>query len=295
MDIIDKNTRMDTKKQDNAPNIPRPVEIQSVIDIDIDKIRLNPYQPRKSFDDQKLHELAESIRQNGILQPIVVRPVDNGAFELVAGERRFRAAVLAGLDSIPGVARQLSEKESLEIALIENLQREDIKPLECAQAYRRLMDEFGLTQEQVAERVGKSRPAVANTLRLLNLPAEILESLDREQITEGHARALLSIPNPEEQLKAWEKIVKDGLSVREAERLSRMSATGKPPRHVKVSRETRRHGQTNPHIANVEDKLRRFLGTKVSISINHENKGRIEIEFYGEDDLMRIIDLIFQT
>jgi len=123
MDIIDKNTRMDTKKQDNAPNIPRPVEIQSVIDIDIDKIRLNPYQPRKSFDDQKLHELAESIRQNGILQPIVVRPVDNGAFELVAGERRFRAAVLAGLDSIPGVARQLSEKESLEIALIENLQR----------------------------------------------------------------------------------------------------------------------------------------------------------------------------
>ncbi|MDI6827566.1 MAG: ParB/RepB/Spo0J family partition protein [Armatimonadota bacterium] len=283
---------MDIDKNDNSSHIPQPAEILSVMDINIDKIRLNPYQPRKAFDDQKLEELAESIRQNGILQPVVVRPVENGAFELVAGERRFRAAVLAGLGSIPAVARQITDKESLELALIENLQREDIKPLECAQAYRRLMDEFGLTQEQVAERVGKSRPAVANTLRLLNLPIQILESLEQEQITEGHARALLSISDPEEQLSVWKKVVKNGLSVRETERLSRMSATSRSSRRVKVSRETRRHGQLDPHLADVEDKLRRFLGTKVTISCNHEKKGSIEIEFYGEDDLMRIIDLI---
>lgn len=285
---------MHIQDDDVVEDAPQPAEILSVIDISLDRIRLSPYQPRRLLDDDKLDELAESIRQNGILQPVVVRPVGGGAFELVAGERRFRAAVQAGLGSIPAVARKLSDRQSLEIALIENLQREDIKPLECAQAYRRLMDEFGLSHEEIAVRVGKSRPAIANTLRLLNLPVLILESLDRADITEGHARALLSISDPEEQVRAWERVVKHGLSVRETERLSRSSTTSRTSKKRPVSRETGRHGRRDPNLADVEDKLRRFLGTRVLIT-RQGDKGRIEIEFYDDDDLMRILDLIAQV
>jgi len=269
---------------------PQPVEILSVIDLDLDRIRLNSQQPRKSFDEEKLDDLTESIRQNGVIQPVVVRPVDGGAFELVVGERRFRAAVLAGLKSIPAVARRVDDRQSLEIALVENLQREDIKALECAEAYRRLMDEFGLSQEEIAARVGKKRPTVANTLRLLNLPPAILESLDRKEITEGHARALLSISDPHEQLQIWQKVVRHGLTVREAERLSRMPRTSKT---AHVSRATGRHGRLDPNLADIEDKLRRFLGTKVSIT-RQGTRGKVEIAFYDDEDLMRILELISQ-
>lgn len=282
--------RMETVRSEFDRQVPEPAEILSVIDINLDTIRLSPYQPRKSFDDDGLDELTESIRRNGVLQPVVVRRVEDGSYELVAGERRFRAAVQAGLKSIPAVARVLTDRESLEIALIENLQREDIKPMERAQAYRRLIDEFGLTQEQVAATVGKSRPAVANTLRLLNLPLPVIESVDREEISEGHARALLSIADPETQMSVWEKIVRRGLSVREAERLSRMSEASGTSRTAHVPRETC-HGRRDPALADVEDKLRRYLGTKVVIS-RRRDKGRIEIEFYDEDDLMRILDLL---
>lgn len=276
---------------DQMAGIPQPVEILSVIDIS--KIRLNPNQPRKTFDEDKLEELSDSIREHGVIEPIIVRPSGDGVYELVAGERRFRAAVNAGLRSIPAVARVLNDRQSLELALIENIQREDIKPLECAEAYRRLMDEFGLTQEQVAERVGKSRSAVANTLRLLNLPPPILESLDKGEITEGHARALLSITDAEEQLHVWQKVVKDGLSVRETERLSRTPRASRTSRTSKVSRATGRHGH-DPYLSDVEDKLRRFLGTKVSIERQGDGKGRIVVEFYDDDDLMRILELISQ-
>lgn len=276
---------------DQMAGIPQPVEILSVIDIS--KIRLNPNQPRKTFDEDKLEELSDSIREHGVIEPIIVRPSGDGVYELVAGERRFRAAVNAGLRSIPAVARVLNDRQSLELALIENIQREDIKPLECAEAYRRLMDEFGLTQEQVAERVGKSRSAVANTLRLLNLPPPILESLDKGEITEGHARALLSITDAEEQLHVWQKVVKDGLSVRETERLSRTPRASRTSRTSKVSRATGRHGH-DPYLSDVEDKLRRFLGTKVSIERQGDGKGRIIVEFYDDDDLMRILELISQ-
>lgn len=276
-------------RKDTAEDIPQPVEILSVIDID--RIRLSPYQPRKSFDDEKLDELAESIREHGMIEPVIVRPTDAGAFELVAGERRFRAAVRAGLRSIPAVARALDDRQSFEVALIENLQREDIKPLECAEAYRRLMHEFGLTQEQIAQRVGKDRSTVANTLRLLNLPRPILESLDRDEITEGHARALLSIADPEAQVRAWERVVKRGLSVRDTERLSRMPSMSMTP---PVSRATKHYRDADPNLADVEDKLRRFLGTKVKIRQRDGAGGRIEIEFYEDGDLMRILELIAQ-
>ncbi len=281
---------METVRDDCDIRIPRPAEILSVIDLSLDRIRLNPNQPRKFFDDEKIEELAESIRRNGILQPVVVRPVDGGSFELVAGERRFRAAVQAGLRSIPAVSRVLDDLETLELALVENIQREDIKPLECAQAYRQLMDGFGLTQEQVAERVGKSRSAVANTLRLLNLPLPIIESLDRDEITEGHARALLSVTDHDRQIEIWQRIVRHGLSVREAERLSRTSGASKTSKTGDVSRETR-HRRPDPNLSDVEDKLRRYLGTRVVIS-RQGDKGSIGIEFYDDEDLLRIIDLL---
>ena len=279
-------------KRGTPDDTPQPVEILSVIDIN--KIRLNPRQPRRLLDEEKLDELTESLREHGMIEPVIVRPVDGDAFELVAGERRFRAAVQAGFRSIPAVARVLNDRQSLEIALVENLQREDIKPLECAQAYRRLMDEFGQTQEQIAERVGKKRPTVANTLRLLNLPPQILESLERDEITEGHARALLSIAEPDKQIQVWEQVVKQGLSVRETEQLSRTPRTSRPSRTSPVSRATGRHGHADPNLADIEDKLRRFLGTKVTITRQKGDSGRIGIEFYDDDDLMRILDLISQ-
>ena len=275
---------------DNVDDTPRPVEILSVIDIS--KIRLNANQPRKGFDEDALDELTDSIRQYGVIEPLIVRPVDEDTYELVAGERRFRAGVQAGLHSIPAVVRVLNDRQSLEITLIENLQREDIKPLECAQAYRRLIDEFGLTQDEVAERVGKKRPTIANTLRLLNLPPEILASLDKDEITEGHARALLSVIDIDTQITIWERVVSEGLSVRETEKLCR---SPEPGSKTKVARETRhRQRQDDPNLIDVQDKLRRFLGTKVSINRLSDNRGKIEIEFYDDEDLIRLLDLMSQ-
>ena len=272
-----------------AENTPQPAEILSIIDLDIDKIRLNPKQPRKFIDNERLGELADSIRQNGIIEPVIVRKVGDDSFELVAGERRFRAAVQVGLHNIPAVARVLNDLQTLEIALIENIQREDISPLECAEAYHRLIDEFHLTQEEISDRVGKKRSTVANTLRLLNLPQCIQDSLAICDISEGHARALLSIDDQERQLEVWRIVIKDGLSVREAERLSRQPKTSKTDN---VSRATGRHGQLDPHIVDVEDKLRRYLGTKVSINSVKGESGRIEIDFYDMEDFMRILELI---
>lgn len=262
-----------------------------IMELGVERIRLNPYQPRKYFDEQKLDELADSIRENGIIEPIIVRPMEDGVYELVAGERRFRASIRAGKKSILAVSRHMDDKKSLELALIENIQREDIKPLECAHAYRRLMDEFGLTQEMVADKVGKKRPTVANTLRLLHLPEQILDSLDKEEITEGHARALLSISDEAAQLVVWGEITNRGLSVRETERLARHPDAIKKGNLSNVARATK---GLNPDLSAVEDKLRRFLGTKVSISRMQGKSGKIEIEYYDDEDLMRLLDLMSQ-
>lgn len=280
------------RQNDMIDAVPQPIEILSVIDIN--KIRLNPNQPRKFFDEDKLEELTNSVREHGVIEPVIVRPVDNEAFELVAGERRFRAAVAAGLHGIPAVARVMNDRQMLEIGLVENIQREDINPVECAQAYRRLMDDFGMSQERIAERVGKKRSTIANTLRLLNLPARILESLDKGDISEGHARALLSIDDLDDQIDVWEKVVKEGLSVRETEKLSRTPKTKRTSKTPDVARATGRHGQTDPVLADVEDKLRRFLGTKVTIVTQPNAQGKIEIEFYDQEDLMRVLDLMSQ-
>ena len=241
----------------------------------------NPFQPRQAMDPQELSGLVDSIRRHGVLQPIVVRPAAGG-FEVVAGERRWRAAKAAGLSTIPVVVRTLTDQEALELALVENLQREDLNPMERARAYRRLMQDFGLTQEQIAERVGKSQPSVANALRLLNLPAQIQVSLEVGRITEGHARALLSAGNEGAMLKLWERVERRGLSVRETEQLARAS----------ISREIRRHPRAqDPQLRSVQQDLSRRYGTKVFVN-GSRTRGHVAFEYYSEEDLQRLLDLL---
>lgn len=195
-----------------------PVEAPSA-EVSVDSIQPNPRQPRTRFEDEALQELAASIRQVGVIQPLVVRPLSGGRYEIIAGERRFRAAQLAGLTSVPIVVRAAGNRESLELALIENVQREDIGPVEAARAYRLLMDEFNLKQDEVATRVGKSRSAIANTVRLLKLPAAVLEALNEGVLTEGHARPLLTVEDPARQMAYFEKIVAKKMSSREVEKM----------------------------------------------------------------------------
>jgi ParB family transcriptional regulator, chromosome partitioning protein len=267
-------------------------EERSTTDLSMEQIALNPYQPRKTFDDEKFRELVRSVRLHGILQPIVVRASGDSSYELVAGERRLRAAGEVGLTRIPAVIREFTNEQSLEVALVENLQREDIGAIEAASAYKRLVDEFGLTQDEIAFRLGKSRPGIANTLRLLNLPEEIQQSVSSRQITEGHARALLGIADSDRQLEVWRQTLAQHLSVRDTERLCRDG--GLPT----VSRETMRDAQSapvpaprDPNLVDAEDRLRKVFGTRVSISVG-KDRGRIEIDFYTEDDLTRILTIL---
>lgn len=261
------------------------------VEIELDRISMNPYQPRETVDEDKLQELVSSVRVHGILQPIVVRSKAGGNYELVAGERRYRAATAAGLTTIPAVVRELTDEQSLQVALIENLQREDINPVEAAIAYKRLGDEFGLSQEDMAFGLGKSRSAIANTLRLLNLPEEIKSHVRAGRLSEGHARAILSLGEENDQKELARRILDAGLSVREAEFLARnwssaQSRSGQP----NVSRETSPAAQ-DPNIPAIEATLREIYGTKVRLLVN-KDRGRIEIEFYSEDDLERILNLL---
>ena len=231
----------------------------------------------------KLAELAESIRIHGVLQPLVVRRHGDG-YQLVSGERRWRASQQAGLAEIPVVVRVLDDREMLEVALVENVQREDISPLEAAQAYRRLAEEFSLTQEEVSKRVGKSRSAVANTMRLLNLPPDIQASLSEGKITEGHARALLQIQDPAEREQTWRTILETGGTVRAAESAARQSGGARPAAATPARKD--------PHVAEVEGRLRRALGTRVEIVRRSGGRGIVSIEFYDDDDLNRILDTL---
>ena len=261
-------------------------------ELEVAAICANPYQPRKYFDDDKFQDLVNSVRVHGVLQPIVVRSKGNGEFELVAGERRLRAAKSAGLRRIPAVVREMTNEQSLQVALIENIQREDINAIDAAQAYKRLAEEFGLSQEDLAFQIGKSRSAVANTMRLLNLPGDVREHIKSGRLSEGHARALLSVEGADSQMELCKKIISAGLSVRDAERLTK--EWNKAPEsggiRENVSRETTVVKQ-DPNILEVESHLRQLLGTKVSL-VKNKDRGRIEIEFYSDDDLDRILSVL---
>lgn len=262
-----------------------------VREIPIVQIRTNPYQPRRQFSEESLEELAASIREMGVLQPIIVRQESEGDYVLVAGERRLRAARMAGLTTIPALVRSPSEQQMLEMALVENVQREDINPIDAALAYKRLMDEFGMTQEQVAQRVGKSVPAISNTLRLLQLPEYIIKSLQEGVISEGHGRALLMVKDPTLQRMLWNEITSEGLSVRAAELRARELRPMNPtPRNAPDPAP-----QPSPkpeELKALEHNLSAYLGTRVQVVQMAGGGGRIVIEFYSEEELGRILELI---
>ncbi|GBC94723.1 Chromosome-partitioning protein Spo0J [bacterium HR16] len=260
---------------------------EGVMEVPLSAIVPNPDQPRRDMDEGGIEELAASIREHGVLQPVIIQPLPDGRYQLIAGERRCRAARVAGLSTVPAIVRHVSEEERLELALVENVQREDINAVDEAIAYRTLMERFGMTQEEVAHKVGKSRTAVANTLRLLTLDTEILNGLREGKISEGHARALLMAPE-EARLEMYHRAVRSGWSVRETERAARAANRQLSPAVPSVSRET---SDPDPHILALEDRLRNALATRVQI--RHSNgRGTIEIHFYDLDDLSRIIETI---
>ena len=251
---------------------------------EIDIIRPNHYQPRRHFAADELEELAESIRSQGIIQPLLVRTDDVG-YELVAGERRLRAAILAGLDRVPVLVKDVSDGEMLEISIVENIQRENLNPMEEAEAYHRLITEFDLTQDKAAERVGKSRSAVANFLRLRQLPEPIKESIMEGALSMGHARALLGADTPAKQQTAWREVVAKKLSVRDTEALiKRINAEKKPARTPELTSAQR-------YFKDVSEDLSRHFGTRVRIQ-RKGKKGRVEIEFFSDDDLDRLLGLL---
>lgn len=249
---------------------------------DVDSIRPNPYQPRRSFAKQDLKSLTDSIKAKGVIQPLVVRS-SSGGYELIVGERRWRSARMAGLKEVPVVVRDVSAAEMLEMALVENVQREDLNPLEKAEAYYRLVKEFGLTQGKVAKRVGQDRSTVANFLRLRNLPKPIQADIMNNTLTMGHARALLGAENAAQQKAAWRRMVSESLSVRAAEALVRKLRAGKG----KTSR-SKSVSSDDLYFQSIADDLIRHLGTKVRI-VRRRKGGRLEIEFYSNDDLDRLI------
>lgn len=254
---------------------------------DIEMIRPNRFQPRMQFAEDELAELCQSIKEQGILQPLLVRE-ENDGFELIAGERRLRAAKKAGLTQVPVIIKRIEDAKLLELSIVENIQRANINPIEESEAYHRLITEFNLTQDEVATRVGKSRSAVANFLRLRQLPDPIKTSIQEDKLSMGHARALLGIDNPSQQMAAWRAVVKKNLSVRETEDLIRtLKAEKKKP---KVSRK----GTEAIHLQSLADDLSRHFGTKVVIK-RRGQVGRVEIEFYSDDDLDRLIARLQQT
>lgn len=253
--------------------------------VHVSEIRPNPRQPRRYFDEQRIAELADSIRHQGVLQPLVVRKADSG-YELIVGERRFRAAQRAGLERVPVIVKEVSDAESLEMALVENIQREELTPIEEALAYRQLMDEFQLTQEDVAKRVGKSRPVIANLLRVLNLPEEIKADVDRGNLSVGHARSLLALETPDKQIALARQIIRQGLSVRETETLVARSLEGieQTAAHDRPAEPEKMANQAHIYLKAIEEELMRQLGTKVRL---HPRKkgGKIEIEYYSNQEL----------
>lgn len=257
-----------------------------MVEIDLDLIETNNFQPRTTFDEERLEQLAQSIKANGIIQPLLVRRLSADRYQLVAGERRWRAAQRAGLHRVPCVVKEIPEDKMLELALIENIQRQELNAIEEAQAYKRLIETLGLTQEMVAQRVGRDRTFITNYLRLLRLPEDIQRMVEVEQISMGHARALLGVDEPEIQRKMAKEVSEKGLSVRQVERAIKRIVEGEETETVTVIKE-------DPNFKAAENKLRRKLSSKVHILVNQKNTGgKIEIEFFDDNDLNRIYEII---
>lgn len=258
-------------------------KVESVEHIHVKSIKANPYQPRKIFDENAIQELSASIKEHGILQPIILRKMGT-SYEIVVGERRFRAAQMAGLTEVPAVVRILTDEETMEFAILENLQREDLTPIEEAEAYQSLMENLGLTQEQLAFRLGKSRPHIANHVRLLSLPEKVRNYITVGKISMGHGRTLLGLRKKEQISLVAERVLREGLNVRQLEKLVQTM-------NEDVPRETKPEKRKDLFLAERESNLRDYFGTNVSIK-KTKNKGKIEIEFFSEDDLERILELL---
>jgi len=281
LDALLSGTSADETRPENAP--------QGEVRIPIEKLKANPNQPRKIFDEDSLQELAASIREHGIIQPIIVEESPDGTYIIVAGERRSRAARLAGLREVPAIIRNYSDERRLEVALIENVQRSDLNPIEEAQAYKRLMELTGLSQDEVAARVGKNRSTVANALRLLKLPEDMQNALSAQQMTSGHARAILSVANPADQRVLFGKIVAESISVREAEKFAQELNGG--IRAADKPKETERVREKAPELLAIEQQFIDALGTKVAIS-GGLKRGTIRIDYYSMEDLDRIYAIL---
>lgn len=266
-----------------------PTDNEIVEEIALDQIRPNPYQPRKHFDELALQELADSIKQSGVFQPVILRKPMIKGYELIAGERRVRASRLAGKETIPAIVRQLDEEKMIEIAVVENLQREDLSPLEEAEAYSMLMDKLNLTQAEVADRMGKSRPYIANYLRLLTLPEQIKQMVTDEKLSMGQARTILGLKDKSQMVSVAEKVVAEHLTVRQLEELVQQynqQLPIKPNKADKVDKVAKA-----PHIVEIEHQMQERFGTSASIN-QKGNKGKIEIEFLSQSDLIRILEML---
>lgn len=286
LDSLIPSAAVESKKKDSVEIVKNENKGPETI-VKITKVEPNRKQPRKNFDEDALQELADSIKQFGLLQPILVQDRKD-YYEIIAGERRWRAAKLAGLKEVPVIIREYTEKEIVEISLIENIQREDLNPIEEAQAYKRLLEEFNMKQDEVAERVSKSRSAVTNSIRLLKLSDEVQQMLIDDMITTGHARALLSIEEKELQYNLAQRIFDEKLSVRDVEKI--MKSLQKPSKPKKMSDKT-----LMAIYQDIEEKLKTKLSTKVSVTSKGDGAGKIEIEFYNHEDLDRILDMIGKT
>jgi len=251
-------------------------------DIPVDAIRPNPWQPRTHFDEQELEELAESIRAHGVLQPVLVSQQRDGTFQLITGERRWRAVQLTGMATVPAVVKEATPQASLEMALVENIQRRDLNPLEEAHAFRQLIEEHGMTQEQLGQRIGKSRVAVSNSLRLLHLPEPVREALARAEISEGHARAILMANGETQRLRLLERVLAEHLSVRETEALAR---------EMNAARQRAAQALPDPDVVRLEDEFRQALGTRVRL-VKGRRGGRLVIHFFSEDELQGLYQAI---
>ncbi len=254
-----------------------------VLEVDIDKIKPNPNQPRKNFDEDALKELAASIKVHGIVQPIVLNEQNDGTYLIIAGERRYRAAKLCGLKTVPAIIKNYTDKQIKEISIIENLQREDLNPIEAARAIKELMEEYGLTQDTVSERIGKSRSNVANTLRLLTLYPDVINMVEQGKLSSGHARCLVVIDDPKEQIKLAQMVVSKNLSVRDLEKA--VKSYTNPTKKVVIKEEQ------SLELKELINQMQKTFATKVS-AIGNDNKGRIYIDYYTRDDLDRIAELL---